>query len=86
MGLPSKKRPSSEKFRRASHFALRKPTLSSCKKCGKPVRPHHVCANCGTYNGRQVIAKNSKAEKKLKQRAAQRKKTEKAEKAAQEPS
>ncbi len=26
-----------------------------CPTCKKPVRPHHVCSNCGQYKGRQVI-------------------------------
>jgi len=33
------------------------PALSTCPNCGEFKAPHKVCANCGMYNGRQVIAK-----------------------------
>jgi large subunit ribosomal protein L32 len=56
MGLPGHRRTSSHKRRRAAHFALKPAQLSACPKCAKPVRPHHSCAFCGTYQGRQVIA------------------------------
>jgi len=42
--------------RRAHWDILTKPTVSSCPSCAAPVRPHHVCAACGKYRGREVIA------------------------------
>ena len=54
MGLPGHRRTSSHKRRRASHFALRKISLTACQKCKKPVLPHTVCRFCGFYAGRQV--------------------------------
>lgn len=40
--------------RRRHHFipALQ---LVACDNCKSMRRPHHVCPNCGTYRGRQVI-------------------------------
>jgi len=41
-----------------------------CKKCNEPVLAHTVCANCGTYKGREIIdvlKKLSKKEKKEKE-------------------
>lgn len=55
MGLPGHRRTSSHKRRRASHFALKKISLSTCPKCKKQVLPHNACAFCGTYAGRQVL-------------------------------
>lgn len=40
---------------RRSHHALKAPTLAVCKNCGANHRPHHMCLECGFYNGRQVI-------------------------------
>lgn len=40
---------------RRSHHALKAPALGSCKNCGATKRPHHMCLECGFYNGRQVI-------------------------------
>ncbi|MBU0646068.1 50S ribosomal protein L32 [Patescibacteria group bacterium] len=55
MGLPGHRRTSSDKRRRSAHFALKKAVLGVCAKCQKPVRPHHACANCGEYRGRQTV-------------------------------
>ena len=40
---------------RRSHHALTAPTLVACKHCDAHHRPHHMCLECGFYNGRQVI-------------------------------
>lgn len=40
---------------RRSHHALKAPNLAVCKNCGAHHRPHHMCLECGFYNGRQVV-------------------------------
>lgn len=40
---------------RRSHHALKEVTLSKCSHCGALHRPHHMCLECGYYNGRQVM-------------------------------
>lgn len=40
---------------RRSHHALKAPNVAVCKNCGAHHRPHHMCLECGFYNGRQVI-------------------------------
>jgi large subunit ribosomal protein L32 len=30
-------------------------TLVACDRCREPKLPHTACANCGTYNKRQVL-------------------------------
>ncbi len=42
--------------RRGSNYVLKAPTLVSCPKCAQMHLPHRACKNCGTYNGREVIA------------------------------
>jgi large subunit ribosomal protein L32 len=41
---------------RRSHHRLRPVNVSECPNCGEFKRSHHVCAACGHYNGREVIA------------------------------
>lgn len=40
---------------RRSHHALKEPTVSLCSHCGAQHRPHHMCLECGYYNGRQIM-------------------------------
>jgi large subunit ribosomal protein L32 len=40
---------------RRSHHALKAANLSVCSHCGGQHRPHHMCLECGYYNGRQVM-------------------------------
>jgi len=40
---------------RRSHHALKAANLSTCSHCGAQHRPHHMCLECGYYNGRQVM-------------------------------
>ena len=40
--------------RRSSHWKLAAPALIACPKCGALRRPHRMCPECGTYNGRTV--------------------------------
>lgn len=40
---------------RRSHHAIKAANLSKCSHCGELHRPHHMCLNCGYYNGRQVM-------------------------------
>ena len=60
MAVQQRRVSKSRKGMRKSHLALPKPTVTTCKKCGKPIKPHHVCKSCGYYNGKKIInVKNS---------------------------
>lgn len=37
------------------HIFLSAPSLTQCPKCGKPVRLHTICFNCGYYKGAEMI-------------------------------
>lgn len=55
MPHPKKRTTKAARNQRRSHHALKEITLTKCEKCGKPVKPHHACANCGTYKKKEVI-------------------------------
>ncbi|MFH1146007.1 MAG: 50S ribosomal protein L32 [bacterium] len=64
MGLPGHRRTSSNKRRRASHFALSKTSTTVCPNCQAKILPHRVCPVCGYYKGRQVVAGTKRLAKK----------------------
>ena len=76
MGLPGHRRTSSDKRRRASHFALKKEILAVDKKTGATHRPHTAAPGATEYNGHKIHRKGAerKMEKLLKKSTA---KTEK---------
>ncbi len=56
MGAVPKRKISRRRARnRHSHWKAKPTHLVTCPQCGAPVRPHHVCLNCGTYRGVEVI-------------------------------
>ncbi len=56
MAVPKRKTPRSKTHsRRSANMKLALPAKSICPQCGAAKLPHRVCANCGTYRGRQVI-------------------------------
>jgi len=40
--------------RRATHD-ISAPANSVCPQCHQPKLPHHVCGECGYYNGKEII-------------------------------
>ena len=55
MAVPKKKTSQSRMGMRRSHHALTAEAFAECKNCGELKRPHHVCAHCGHYDGREVV-------------------------------
>lgn len=55
MALPKRKYAKARQGKRRSHLALTIPALIDCPQCHSLKLPHHVCATCGSYNGREVI-------------------------------
>ncbi len=64
MAVPKKHTTKSRRNKRRMHIFLQAPPLTTCPKCGKPVRPHTVCLNCGYYKGKEVINVLKKLERK----------------------
>lgn len=55
MALPKRKTSKSKRDKRRTHQKLDAPNLATCPECGESVQPHHACASCGVYKGRNVI-------------------------------
>ncbi len=55
MAVPRKKVTRSKRDMRRSHLALKAQNVIECSNCGELKRPHHVCAACGHYDGREVL-------------------------------
>lgn len=56
MAVPKKKTSPSRRRMRRAHHALTAVQSQECPNCGARKLSHHVCASCGQYKGRQVIA------------------------------
>jgi large subunit ribosomal protein L32 len=54
MAVPKKKTSKSRRNMRRAHHALRSTMSIECPNCGELKRPHHVCGECGHYDGREV--------------------------------
>lgn len=55
MAVPKKKTSQSRRNMRRSHHALKGAAYTECANCGELKRPHHVCASCGYYDGKEVV-------------------------------
>jgi large subunit ribosomal protein L32 len=55
VGVPKRRVSHARKGDRRAHLALTAPVLVECDHCHEMKQPHHVCPNCGWYNGRQAI-------------------------------
>ncbi len=53
--LPKKKISHTAQGKRRSHLGIEMPQLQPCPQCHALKLPHHVCLNCGTYKGEQVL-------------------------------
>jgi len=56
MAVPKRKQSHSRTAKRRAQHKITPPAVNTCPQCGSPRRPHRVCAVCGTYDGREVLA------------------------------
>ena len=71
MAVPRHKHTRSSVGQRRMHIFITPAGLATCQKCGKAVRPHTVCKNCGFYKGQEfinVLGKLSKKEQKQREK------------------
>ncbi|MDF1496676.1 MAG: 50S ribosomal protein L32 [Patescibacteria group bacterium] len=74
MSLPGHRRTSSDKRRRAAHFALKKQTITEDPKTGLEHRSHRVAPGATEYRGHEVHVKGK--DKKLERLLKKSKKPE----------
>ena len=60
MALPKRRHSKTRQAKRRTHWKLTAPNIVECPRCHAPRLPHHVCPDCGFYNGRLVIPKKER--------------------------
>lgn len=56
MAVPKRKTSKQRKRLRRTHFKLSVPGMNECSNCGELKLSHRVCAACGHYDGKEVVA------------------------------
>lgn len=56
MAVPKRRISRSRKGKRRSHHHRDPVQVQYCPHCNEPIIPHRICSNCGTYQGREVVA------------------------------
>jgi ribosomal protein L32 len=64
MAVPFRRTSKTAKRLRRTHFKLEVTGLVACPHCGAMVPAHHVCPECGYYDGKEIIHHVSKKEEK----------------------
>ena len=56
MAVPKQKKSKSKsRSRNAQNIKFTKPNVQGCPICGSPIRPHHICEECGYYKKDPVL-------------------------------
>lgn len=55
MAVPKRRTSKKVKNQRRTHKKLLVPGMVECSNCGDYTKSHHVCKNCGHYDGKQVV-------------------------------
>jgi large subunit ribosomal protein L32 len=59
MAVPKRRTSHARQGKRRSHHHRKPLQIQYCPRCEQPVLPHRVCANCGFYQNREVVAKET---------------------------
>lgn len=57
MGVPQSRRSKKRNRQRRATQKIKAPKLVRCPHCHTLTLPHRVCAECGYYKGKEVVAK-----------------------------
>ena len=55
MAVPKRKMSKARRDKRRANWKLETPGFTACPQRHEPRMPHHVCPECGYYDGKQVI-------------------------------
>ena len=55
MAVPKRRTSHARQGKRRSHHHITPTQVQYCNRCEQPVLHHHVCPNCGFYQGREVV-------------------------------
>ena len=55
MPLPKRRHSHTRGAKRRTNWVLQMPELQPCAQCASLRKPHHVCPQCGFYEGREVM-------------------------------
>ena len=55
MAVPMRKMSKARRDSRRANWKLAAPGLVECPQCHELKRPHHVCTECGYYDGKEVV-------------------------------
>jgi large subunit ribosomal protein L32 len=64
MPNPKRRHSNTRTRTRRAHDFLKVRSLSKCPQCGAMRLPHRICAECGYYNGKQVVTLKAKSKDK----------------------
>ncbi len=57
MAVPKRRTSKKVKNQRRTHKKLTVPGMVECPNCGEMMKSHHVCKECGHYDGDEVVEK-----------------------------
>ena len=63
MAVPFRKVSKTSGRMRRTHYKISANGTTKCPKCGAEIRPHRVCAECGSYKGKEVVKQNEEVTK-----------------------
>lgn len=64
MAVPKRRKSKATRDHRRAQWmrSVATPSVTPCPRCQEPKAPHRVCAACGYYRDREIIAQKEEAE------------------------
>ena len=55
MAVPFRRTSKTKKRMRRTHLKKEVGAITTCSKCGAPIKPHRACTKCGNYKNENVL-------------------------------